>query len=139
MSPSIAYAPPLCCFPVTLETPNAGDVSSWVGLDLCCHPSNTPNTWGQAEKAGAAIRQLIAAARGSLLTPPTSYSRSVCCQNNICDVLADYMSIGGACHTHELRIGAAGDVSAVSRFECCCCKNEGVAGVFVQVRAGRGG
>ena len=147
-----------------LEMPHGADVASWIGLDLCCHPSRTAQTWQQGERFGSMVRQLVAAVRGSVLSPPLSWKRTVCCHNPVCDVMADYCSMGGACHTHELRAGAAGDVTvsqaavchsrdidhsvligstsvfrrylkAVGRFEFCCCKNETTEGIFVQVRS----
>ena len=105
----VAFRPPAPPPPprppaVVMEFPHGARAASWLGLDLCCHVFNTPNAFAQSEKLGAAVRQLLAANRGSVLSPPTSWQRSVCCQNPVCDVLADYLPLGCSCHTHELKV-----------------------------------
>lgn len=110
-----------CCFPqetasVALHTPHGDNVEATLGLDLCCHPNRTPNTYKQGEQFSGAIRQLIAAARGFILSPAQSWTKQRCC---------------GA---SSLSVGAAGDATAVSSLALCCSRAEEAEGVFVQVR-----
>lgn len=108
-----------CCFPqetaaVQLNTPHGGDVEALLGLDLCCHPSRTPNTYQQGELFSGSIRQLLAAARGFVLSPATTWTKQKCCG------------------TSALSVGGAGDATAVRTCQLCCSKSEEREGVFVQ-------